>query len=207
MKLFKTFVALVGSAALISGLLAENARAQAVTGSIGFHGGATITQGGGTSTFTFGNPWSVEIRTGDYSGIPMGTAANFAPISWSGSGTSAVLTSNNSPEWTINFGGTTYQFSIISLSSATTALVMGQPAVSIIGTGIATIGGAINRQPTYITFAVQGIRNEFVFEQIQSCAGGCGPPRLVPDGGSTILLLALSVVASLQLRRRWLTVA
>ncbi|MDQ6626493.1 MAG: VPDSG-CTERM sorting domain-containing protein [Verrucomicrobiota bacterium] len=196
MKLSKTILAVLGTAALMSGMMSQSAQAIPINGSIGFNGSGFGTQSGGTSTLTFNNPMTVDIRQGDYTGIPTGTSATFAPISWTGSGTSAVLTSSNSPEWTIVFGGTTYQFSLLSLTSAT--LTGG--AVSLQGNGIATIAGAINRDPTFASFSVQGTGNNFTFTIVQSSTSANG--QAVPDGGSAIALLGVAVMGIEVLRRK-----
>ncbi|HEV3409773.1 MAG TPA: hypothetical protein VG095_05740, partial [Chthoniobacterales bacterium] len=118
----------------------------------------------------------------------------------------AVLTSNNSPEWTINFAGTTYQYSIISLQNAFLGTFMGMEAVSVSGDGIATISGAINRQPTYLQFSLQALNGQTSFlVGFESCIPGqCpGGPRLVPENGSALTFLALAITSLLALRWRW----
>ena len=195
MKLSKTILAVLGTAVL--GLMSQSAQAVPITGSIGFNGSGFGSQSGNQSTLTFNNPMMVDIRTGDYLSVPGGTPANFAPIVWSGSGTSAMLLSNNSPEWTITTGGTTYSFNLLSLTSAT----MNNGAVSLQGTGIAFISGAINRDPTFATFSVQGTGNNFTFEIIQSSTT-TNPNQRVPDGGSAIALLGMGVMGLEVLRRK-----
>jgi hypothetical protein len=88
---------------------------------------------------------------GDYLGIPSGTTANWAPISWSGSGVNAMLVSTNTPEWTIVFAGTAYQFNLQSLDNAT----MNTGAFALSGTGVATMTGALNREPTLYRFTLR----------------------------------------------------
>jgi len=196
MKLSKSVLAVLGTAALVSGLLSQSAQAVPINGSIGFNGSGSGTTTGATSTLTFNNPMTVDIRIGDYAGIPVGTTANFAPISWTGSGNSAVLTSANSPEWTLTSGGTTYTFNLLSLTNA--SLQAG--AVSLSGQGVATISGAINRDPTFATFSVQGTGNSFTFTIVQSSTSASG--RAVPDGGSAIALLGAAVMGLEVLRRK-----
>ncbi len=200
MKLSKTILAVLGTAALMSGFLSQSAEAAAINGSIGFNGSGFGSQSGGTSTLTFNNPMTVDIRTGDYGpsggNVPMGTTANFAPIKWTGSGNSAVLTSSNSPEWIFTVAGTTYSFNLLSLTSAT----MTGGAVSLQGTGVSFITGAFNRDPTFATFSVQGTGNNFTFEIVQSSTSNSG--QAVPDGGSAIALLGIGVMGLEVLRRK-----
>ena len=198
MKSSKTLLAILGAAALTASLVSPSAQAIPINGSIGFNGSGSGTQAGGSSTLTFNNPMTVDIRIGDYTGVPSGTTSNFAPITWTGSGTGAVLTSNNSPEWTIVFGGTTYQFSLLSLVDATMNSAAG--TVSLSGTGVATIAGAINRDPTFANFSVQGTGNNFTFTIVQSSTSANGRP--VPDGGSAIALLGVAVMGLEVLRRK-----
>ena len=190
MKLSRAF--LLGIALLNSGVLGSTARAVPINGAIGFIGnGTTMSQSGGTSTLTFNNPLQLDVRTGDYNSIPVGTTTPFAPISWTGSGVGAALASNNSPEWTINFGGTTYQFSIFSLTSATMDATLG--LVSLQGLGIGTISGAINRDPTFVSFAIQGIGGQV--ESIHFSCFTCGPVPRVAESGSALALLGIAVAS------------
>jgi MYXO-CTERM domain-containing protein len=200
MNLSRLISAGFGSVALFYCCLTPSAHAVPINGSIGFHGGATVSQGSGLTTLTFTNPLQVDIRQGDYTGVPSGTPVDLAPISWIGSGTAAVLMSNNTPEWTIVLAGATYQYSIIALQAAMFDSTRG--ALSLQGTGIGTITGAINRDPTISTFSIQGINGQFTFTIVQASTCGCGIPSPTPDGGSAIALLGLTSVGLLALRRR-----
>ncbi len=179
-------MAVFAGAIVASGLLVQNASAIPITGDIGFDGTGTAVAGV-VNTLTFNNPMLVGARNGDYTPVPSLTPSNFAPISWIGSGITAVLTSVNSPEWTLTTGGTTYSFNLTALTSAT--LTGG--AVSLQGTGTAFIAGAINRDPTFATFSVQGTGNNFTFRIVQSSTSANG--QAVPDSGMTVSLLGLAV--------------
>jgi VPDSG-CTERM motif len=210
MKLSKTLLAVLGTAALVSGLISQSAQAVPITGSIGFNGTGFGTQGsGGTpSSLTFNNPMTVDIRTGSYASVPMGTTANFSMIQWTGSGTSAVLfnPAQNSPEWifTINPGGlgaVTYSFNLTQL----TAAAINNGAVSLQGTGVAFITGtggntSFTRDPTFASFSVQGTGSNFTFEIVQTSTSANG--IAVPDGGSAIALLGLAVMGLEVVRRK-----
>src|SRR4051812_8184326 len=146
MKSCKGILTIIVTASVMSGWCGHNAGAAAVNGSIGMDGGGSATTSGSMHTLTFNNPMTTFVRTGDFNGVPLGQPVKFAPMSWFGSGNNAFLTSNNSPEWTINFAGTAYQYSIISVINA----VIAQGGVSIVGEGVITISGAITRDPTYM---------------------------------------------------------
>ena len=128
-----------------------------ITGEAFFTGSGFGMQSGGISTLTFNNPMTFTFGTGDYSVITPGTPATFAPISWTGSGPSAMLTAPVTPEWTIIFGGSTYQFSLLALSSGT----MTSTGVSLTGTGVATVSGATTRDPTPYQFSLEGTGSGF----------------------------------------------
>ncbi len=55
----------------------------------------------------FTNPgWAVNTPTGDYAGVPSGTATTFSDIEWgAGSGAVNVALSPNQTVWTFTFGG------------------------------------------------------------------------------------------------------
>ena len=161
-----------------------------INGSINFSGTAVGTQSGGTSTLTFNNPMLVTSRTGDYAaaGVPLGTPANWAPISWTGSGTGAALTPGAQLEWQFTSGGTTFQFTLIALQSAT----MTSNTLTLAGSGILTMNGAFNRDPTNGSFSFQATGNNFTFRIGQA----------VPESGSTIRFLPLALAGLELLRRR-----
>jgi hypothetical protein len=185
-----TIVALVAS---------PQARAAQITGTIGFTSaphltGGHVAQGGGTTTVTFNNPLHVDFGTDDYFTTP-GSAVNFNPISWTGSGGSAVLTSSNSPEWSFNIGLITYSFDLTQLTSA--SFGPGNPnALSLSGEGLAKITGFEN---TFATFSLQGTGKGLTFTIIQ--ASNTAVPS-VPDTGSALALLGLGLVVLEGLRRK-----
>ena len=200
MKLTKTILLTVALTSLISVM----AHAVPINGSIGFNGSGTGVGTGSPAgstggTLTFNNPMTVDIRIGDYAGVPMGTTSNFLPISWTGNGAGAVLTSVNSPEWTFTSGGTTYTFNLLALSNAS----IGGGSVSLSGTGTASITGAINRDLTFASFSVQGTGNNFTFQIVQTSTTGSG--QAVPEGGSAICLLGLGLMALVGARKKFLT--
>ncbi len=76
-----------------------------------------------------------------------------------------------------------------------------QPLVSVSGLGIATISGALNRQPTYVNWIVQGVGDQVTFQITEACAFVCGPRQIVPEAGPSAVLLALALTGLAVLRR------
>jgi hypothetical protein len=175
------------------------ARATQISGTIGFSSaphltGGHVGQSGGTTTVTFNNPMQVDFATDDYTGT-VGSAVNFNPISWTGSGASAVLTSSNSPEWSFNIGLTTYSFDLTHLTSA--SFGPGNPnALALSGEGVAKITGF---EDTFATFSLQGTGKGLTFTILQ--ASNTAVPN-VPDSGSALVLLGLGLVAIEALRTK-----
>jgi hypothetical protein len=178
------------------------ARATQISGTIGFTSAPRLTgghvgQSGGTTTVTFNNPMHVDFGTDDYTGTT-GSAVNFNPISWTGTGASAVLTSSNSPEWSFTIGLTTYSFDLTHLSSA--SFGAGNPnALALSGEGLAKITGFDN---TFATFSLQGTGKGLTFTILQ--ASNTAVPS-VPDNGSALVLLGLGLVAIEALRTKLTT--
>jgi hypothetical protein len=77
------------------------ARATQISGTIGFTSaphltGGHVGQSGGTTTVTFNNPMHVDFGTDDYTGTT-GSAVNFNPISWTGTGVRSGASLSVSP--------------------------------------------------------------------------------------------------------------
>lgn len=142
----------LGLIALLVAAVAHHSEAVSANGRFDFAGTGSGVQTGGINTLTFNNPMIFTFGSGDFSGIPGGTPAAFAPISWTGTGMSATLVGSSSPEWTIVSGGTTYQFSLLSLTNAG----MDASQVFLAGLGVVTLSGAIARDPTPYSFLFQG---------------------------------------------------
>ena len=164
----------------------QHAQEIPITGAAFFTGSGSGMQSGGISTLTFNNPMTFTFGTGDYSVITPGTPATFAPISWTGSGPSAMLTAPVTPEWTIIFGGSTYQFDLLAVSSAT----MTSTGVSLTGTGVATVSGATTRDPTPYQFSLEGTGSGFNYT------------IAVPEPQTIALLVSGVAVVLLWARRR-----
>ena len=144
-KISKAIRAVLVAGLLSYGLFCQQANAIPITGSIIFAGPATASgpSGVGTTTISFTNPWTTVTGIGSYSSVTSGTPTTLTAFSFVGTGTTAMLSAPVMPEWTFTFGGNTYSFDLLSLSSGTTT--SGSMAIS--GTGIAHITGfdALNR--------------------------------------------------------------
>src|SRR5438270_8077168 len=114
-------------------------QAQAVSGTITFSGSSHASRAsatGKTTTVTFTNPWATNGgNTGDYATVPAGVATTMNSISFTGTGTGAVLTAPVSPQWSFTFGGKSYTFDLTSLVSAVTT----STSIAMSGTGTACI--------------------------------------------------------------------
>ena len=168
----KTILAL-----LATGLI--GAQAYAVTGSIQFTGSMSGSTSKGTTTITFTNPWSVFAGTGDYSGVPNGTATTFNSFSYTGTGTSATLVAPVTPQWTFTYNLVTYSFDLEALTNA----VLTSSSFNAGGTGTATIG--TDSSPAVWT--IQGTGGKFSFQLSSSTT------TAVPDGGSAVALLGIAL--------------
>jgi hypothetical protein len=126
-----------GVVALVLGVIPLNA-ATYISGEIAFTGGATMNGPLGSATAfssffgpTPGSGPAVILATGDYSAIPIGTAATFTPFTFNPQPlVSAEL-------WTVSFGGITYSFDLTSVQ------IEYQSAnfLNIKGTGVAHVTG------------------------------------------------------------------
>jgi len=201
MKRLKTAVAAVFTVLAI--VASPHARATPINGTIGFTSAPSltagqVTQSGGITTVTFDNPIRVDFGTGNYMAT-VGSAVDFHPISWSGSGGSAVLTSSNNPEWSFTIGAITYSFDLPHLMSA--SFQPGSPtSLSLSGDGLVKITGF---EDTFATFALQGTGERFTFTILQ--ASNTAIPT--PDDGSAVALLGFGLVMVEGLRRKLLSAA
>lgn len=176
-------------AAVIVACAAFTPRAQAVliNGGISLGGGFTVNTGNiNTSTaFTsFFNVFAVNV-SGDYSAVPTG-------------GSSPVMTMSTfafnpfagpiAPLWTFTSGGLTYSFDLGSASIVT----QGHNALVLVGSGTLNMTGFDPTPGDWVFTANQG-GHTFSF----SSSNGS-----VPEGGSALILLGLSLVAVEALRRK-----
>lgn len=179
----------VGAAALASVLAVQ---AVPITGSIGFEGLAT--ENPGQTAFTgfsnlLGTPGSaptVLTALGDYSSVPMGTAAIWTPFTFNPPAASVT------PLWAFTIGTTVYSFDSTSMS-----VTYPGGFVNISGTGIAHITGFQDTYGTWTVTTTPGEGLTFTFGA-STDTGGQG----VPDGGMTVLLLGAALSGLALLRKQ-----
>jgi len=193
-KISKAIRAVLVAGLLSYGLFCQQANAIPITGSIIFAGPATASgpSGVGTTTISFTNPWTTVTGIGSYSSVTSGTPTTLTAFSFVGTGTTAMLSAPVMPEWTFTFGGNTYSFDLLSLSSGTTT--SGSMAIS--GTGIAHITGF---DATPASWAMEGAGQNFTYDLSSSTTASIGS---IPDGGSAVSLLGIALVGLEALRRR-----
>jgi len=195
MKITKHLITgLVGM--IVAAGFALSAQATQINGTIGFTsaanptGGSLVNNGGGSFTLNFSNPMTVNFGNNDYTGT-VGATTNFASITFINGG---GLTTPNVPEWTFAVGGKTYSFDLLKLSTATF-----QPgnisALTLMGEGKAHITGL---EDTTANFALEATGNRLVFSILQPSTTAAP----APDGGSTLALLGIGLVAVQALRRK-----
>lgn len=201
MKISKSMLAVLATGVLSCGFLSQQAQAVQIDGTVGFTSAPNMSGGsasrmGGTTSIHFNNPMFVDFGTDNYSGT-IGQPVKFTDFSFTGSGTSAALSSGAVvPEWTFTAGATTYSFDLLSLTSGT--FTKGNPnALSLQGMGIAHITGF---EDTNASFSLQGTGKGFTFTILQ--ASTTATPSSVPDGGSAVALLGFAMAAVEGLRRK-----
>jgi hypothetical protein len=203
----KFILTLLTAAAISCVAFSNQAQAVPINGDIQFQGTVTADHASApavVTTVTFVGPFQVigtapENGINNYSTVPNGTIAAFAAsLSFTGEGLSAVLNGALMPLWTFTIGTTTYSFDLLSLSAAVVGGVSGGNAViALTGSGISHITGFTD---TLASWSLQGsTANGFVFQLSSNttASGGVG----VPDGGATVALLGLSIVALWAVRR------
>ena len=175
---------------------ALSAQATFINGNIGFtsapnpSGGFLVNNGGGKFTLNFNNPMHVDFGDGNYTGT-VGSTTNFASIAFTNGG---GLTSTNVPQWSFSVGLTTYSFDLLSLSQAN--FHNGSTSsITLMGEGMAHITGF---QDTTANFALEATGHHLTFDILQP-SNTASP---APDGGSTVALLGIALVAVQALRRK-----
>ena len=150
----------------------------------------TVTTSGGTTSVVFPTPMLVQTTVGDYNAVPLLTPATFTNFSFTGSGAASTLVGAPITVWTV--GG--FSFQLTSLLSTTVS-----PGVfSILGNGIANGPGF---QATAGVFSLSGTGNQPTFTfQASTTASGVA----VPDGGTTVALLGLTLVGLEGMRRKFM---
>jgi len=187
------------------GVFSREARANYLSGTIGFSGSGMVTNSANVTTVTFATPQEVSsFNSGNYSVLPLGTPANiYTTFSFTNNGSSAILDSAPvSPLWSVTLSGTTFDFDLTGLTTATyTPAVMGAPpGLSLTGFGIAQESGFSDTPATY---TLAGIYNPVaaVWNFDLSDQTSASQPDPVPDGGATLALLGTALAGVEFIRR------
>ena len=166
-----------------------------INGSVQFFGSATPSGAspGTPVTINFTNPWSTLNGLGIYAGILAGVSATFTNFDFTGDGAGAVLSASPvAPLWSFSSGGIDYSFDLHALTNGHTDA----GSMSFTGTGMAHATGF---DDTAASWSLQGSGTNFNFTISTSTTAAVGA---VPDGGTTIALLGVSLVALLVVRRQ-----
>ena len=187
-RALKSIIALAAGAFL----LFQQAQAAPIDGAIEFFGTASASGPSGTGSVSihFDNPWHSLAATGTYSVILTGTDFTFNDFTFTGDGSSAMLTAPVTPQWTRTIGSTTYSFDLTALTNGH----VDAGSMSFSGTGIAHVTGF---DDTPASWALQGAGNNFQFTLSSSSTA------TIPEGNTTVLLLlGLGLIGAVMLRRR-----
>jgi hypothetical protein len=180
-------------------LACATAQAVPITGQVTINGTATLNNQNlnqATAATSFSNAQTFAPLTGSYATVPLNTPVTFNPFSWSPS--SAPV----SPLWSFVTGGRTYQFNLLSLGvvsqSSTFLNITGIGTLTISGTG-PTFDPTTGAWSFTISNAGGNPSNTFTF-------GFNSQNTALPEGGSALALLGMSLVC-LELVRRKLAAA
>ncbi len=191
MKRLKLLLLALTSLVFTSGI-ATQVYAQDITGSVSFFGSSTVSgsSGAGVTLVDFGNDWHFIAGTGTYTAILPYTSAMFDGFSFSGDGTSAMLTAPDSPLWTLTYSGITYSFDLLSLSSGHTD----QTSMAFTGSGVLHATGF---NDTMGSFGLTGTGQNYNFQL------SFDSNSVIPEPSSTALMvLGLGIAGAVVYRRR-----
>jgi len=187
----KAFLQFAGILAVAAGLLgASSAAAATITGGVTFSGLANTDGPITTATAITSVPnFNVLAGTGDYAAIPFNTAGTMTGFGFNPSTTPIT------PLWSFTFGGLTYSFDLLTIN------VDSQTAndITLSGTGVAKITGFTDTPGNFFLTlnppdVNSGAGYRFGFSS--------GVDTNVPEGGSAIALLGLSLLGLEGARRR-----
>jgi len=158
-----------------------------ISGQIQFLGAATLDAGPATSTnIAFTNPGIVSVTQDNYAPIPTFGAAQvfFTNFTYGVPGTLGALSVN--PLWTLGWGGNTYSF---RLDDITVNQYTGTQRL-LEGNGMASITGYTDT-PGHWALSTSGQGTSISFSSATN----------VPDGGTSVVLLGMSLLGLIGGRR------
>lgn len=172
---------------------AVTVHATPISGFIEFSGGVATLNGslGSATAFTDISGVTVSYATGDYTTL-LGSSASFAPPpNWSFAGF-ALSPSPLVNLWSVSSGGSTYTFQAISIDPLQSS--QNSNFLNLFGYGYAYIDGNVATKTlgtwTITDTALTGTKFTF------------GATTMVPDGGTTAMLLGGALFLVVILRRR-----
>lgn len=173
-------------------LLCQQTNAVPISGSIQFAGSASASGPSGSNPVTihFSDPWQTVAGSGLYTTVPPMTSTTFNDFTFIGDGTGAMLLGPDMPIWTFTIGATHYSFDLLALTNGRVQ----SNSMDFTGTGIAHLTGF---DDTPATFALEGAGTNFNF--VLSSSTTSVPST--PDGGATIVMLAVGLVVVELIRR------
>lgn len=167
----KSFLNLAG-ALLLAVALCASAKADPISGSLGFAGSFTTNSNSdftAATSITFGPSITIGSSDGDYAGIPNIVLVNFNGFSFDSLPTPDL--------WDFSFGGKDYSFTATSVNvSATTN------TLTLSGEGVAHITGLDDTHGNWVITS-NTLGNNFSFSASTAA----------PDGGTTALLVGLGL--------------
>jgi hypothetical protein len=181
---------MIAAVAALTCILSTQVQAVPISGTIDFNGGATTDTGNLATANAFTSFSGVTVSTavaptGDYSSVPGGTSVpTMNGFTFDPPGGVPLL-------WSFVSGGITYSFSLTSAS----VVAQSSGFLNVAGNGIASITGF---DPTPGTFSI-------------TLTGSSGAPSkvfsftaetAVPEGGATVALLGVGLVALAVARRK-----
>ena len=179
--------------------LTQTLQAIPVTGNIGFTGWASFNTGS-TATATGVTSWfspHVDLKTGNFTVIPAGTAVTFtAP--WS-------FNSGASPFWSVSFGGQTFTFNLLASAITAQGGFPGNTGFVVVqGTGTVTgSGNTVYTATTMYWSFTASDPSMYDGPYWTFSASSSMPPPQVPDGASTAMLLSVALSGLTLLKRKF----
>jgi VPDSG-CTERM motif len=183
----KLALAVVAAVAMCS----LSAKAGFINGSISVQGTATLDAlVPATTAFTGFGPSTVQLDSGDYAGIPIGTAVTMHPFN---------LTTQSQALWDI--GG--WSFTTSTLTATQSLVPSGGGAntaiIDVTGQGIARGPGF---SPTFASYALHASGDALSFTVVFGNTVNAAGRTAVPDGGTTLFLLGSALTGLGLLRRK-----